>query len=157
MANPVTLEEIASWLDELSIDAYRCENCQALHLSHLQNLRDVYDAKLELVDDVLNFIIITEIKMSAIVPLLAELSQINANLSLVKAYLDIADDNYPKLNFSYALHGGEGILAEQFASMLAIVEDEVLQVISELNSYDLLTYRDSLSDDKTERTDHVLH
>lgn len=141
-------ENVMSWLDELNIAYYQCENCQALHIPHIQMLNDVYDAKVDLVDDVVYYTIIAEIKPSAILTLIAELSQINAASPLVKVYLDIQDDNYPKLMISHALSCGEGISLSQFALFLLQIEEEALQVISELKNCDFVV-NNSTSDSVT--------
>lgn len=131
-------EKVMSWLDELNIGYYQCENCQALHIPHIQMLNDVYDAKVDLVDDVIYYTIITEIRPSAILTLVSELSQINAASPLVKVYLDMQDDNYPKLMIAHALSCGEGISLNQFSLFLLQIEEEALQVISELKNCDFL-------------------
>lgn len=144
------LPMITSWLTELSIDSYQCGYCNALHLSHLKKVDHVFDAKVELIDEVIFFVITTEIRASAITSLLTELSQINLSSTFVKVYLEIADDSSPKMVFRHTVDCKEGITRAQFSAFLTCVEDEALQIISELNSYELLSEQDSLADDLTE-------
>ena len=49
------LDTLRHWLDELGINFFECDNCQALHLPHMQNFDGVFDAKVDLVNDVVLF------------------------------------------------------------------------------------------------------
>jgi hypothetical protein len=90
------LDTLRQWLDELGISFFECDSCQALHLPHMQNFEGIFDAKLDLVDNVVLFSALAEVKPSALLPLSADLSAINASSLTVKAFLDIQDDNLPK-------------------------------------------------------------
>ena len=87
------LDTLRQWLDELGISFFECDSCQALHLPHMQNFEGIFDAKLDLVDNVVLFSALAEVKPSALLPLSADLSAINASSLTVKAFLDIQDDN----------------------------------------------------------------
>ena len=92
-----SLDTLRSWLDSLGVSFFECDTCQALHLPHMQNFDGVFDAKIDLVDDVILFSALAEVKPSALLPLACDLSAINAGSLTVKAFLDIQDDNLPKL------------------------------------------------------------
>jgi hypothetical protein len=49
------LDTLRHWLDELGINFFECDSCQALHLPHMQNFDGIFDAKLDLVDNVVLF------------------------------------------------------------------------------------------------------
>lgn len=76
---------------------FECDTCQALHIPHMQNFDGVFDAKLDLINDVVLFSALAEVKPSALLALASDLSAINASSLTVKAFLDIQDDNLPKL------------------------------------------------------------
>jgi hypothetical protein len=103
------LDTLRQWLDELGISFFECDSCQALHLPHMQNFDGIFDAKLDLVDNVVLFSALAEVKPSALLPLSADLSAINASSLTVKAFLDIQDDNLPKLVVCQALTVGVGV------------------------------------------------
>ena len=91
------LDTLRQWLDDLGMSFFECDNCQALHLPHMQNFDGVFDAKIDLIDNTILFSAMAEVRPSAVLPLAADLSAINASSLTVKAFLDMQDDNLPKL------------------------------------------------------------
>ncbi|QIQ21219.1 YbjN domain-containing protein [Zophobihabitans entericus] len=142
-----SFEQIMSWLDEAGIGYYQCEHCQALHIKHIQSLNDVYDAKIDFIDDILYYTLIAEVRPSAVPTLMTELSQINAASPIIKAYLDIQDDSSPKLVLLHSVNCGEGLSVNQFSLFLLRVEEDALQVINEVKNCDLLAYVDQDNND----------
>ncbi|WP_039056405.1 YbjN domain-containing protein [Enterobacter sp. Bisph1] len=132
------LDTLRHWLDELGINFFECDNCQALHLPHMQNFEGVFDAKVDLVTDVVLFTAMAEVKPSALLALAADLSAINASSLTVKAFIDIQDDNLPKLVVCQSLSIGPGIAAEQFAWFMRQSEEQISMVIMEANAHQLL-------------------
>ncbi|WP_342321357.1 YbjN domain-containing protein [Kosakonia sp. BYX6] len=132
------LDTLRHWLDELGINFFECDNCQALHLPHMQNFDGVFDAKIDLVNDVLLFTAMAEVKPSALLALAADLSAINASSLTVKAFLDIQDDNLPKLVVCQSLFVGPGVVFEQFAWFMRQSEEQISMVIMEANAHQLL-------------------
>lgn len=94
------LDTLRQWLDDLGMSFFECDNCQALHLPHMQNFDGVFDAKIDLIDNTILFSAMAEVRPSAVLPLAADLSAINASSLTVKAFLDMQDDNLPKLVFA---------------------------------------------------------
>ena len=125
------LDTLRHWLDELGINFFECDSCQALHLPHMQNFDGIFDAKLDLVDNVVLFSALAEVKPSALLGLSADLSAINASSLTVKAFLDIQDDNLPKLVVCQALSVGVGITVEQFGWFFRQSEEQISMVILE--------------------------
>lgn len=123
------LDTLRQWLDELGISFFECDSCQALHLPHMQNFEGIFDAKLDLVDNVVLFSALAEVKPSALLPLSADLSAINASSLTVKAFLDIQDDNLPKLVVCQALTVGVGVTIDQFAWFFRQSEEQISMVI----------------------------
>ena len=109
------LDTLRQWLDDLGMSFFECDNCQALHLPHMQNFDGVFDAKIDLIDNTILFSAMAEVRPSAVLPLAADLSAINASSLTVKAFLDMQDDNLPKL-----------------------VEEQISMVILEANAHQLL-------------------
>ncbi|MEQ0266302.1 YbjN domain-containing protein [Klebsiella sp. CN_Kp073] len=134
------LDTLRHWLDELGISFFECDSCQALHLPHMQNFDGIFDAKIDLLDNVVLFSALAEVKPSALLPLSADLSAINASSLTVKAFLDIQDDNLPKLVVCQALPVGAGVTLEQFAWFFRQSEEQVSMVILEAGA-NLLLYK----------------
>lgn len=132
------LDTLRHWLDELGISFFECDSCQALHLPHMQNFDGIFDAKIDLLDNVVLFSALAEVKPSALLPLSADLSAVNASSLTVKAFLDIQDDNLPKLVVCQALPVGAGVTLEQFAWFFRQSEEQVSMVILEAGANQLL-------------------
>lgn len=156
----ITLSElslISEWLKKLNVEFYQCDSCLALHLSYLQKLDGVADAKVELIDNVVMMSVIADIKSSAIMSLMAELSQINLSTFFAKVYLDVKDNSEARIVFSYSLHMTDGLTFNQFSMSLASLEEEALQVIGELHSCDLLSNKHHSSDELHSSVFHTFH
>ncbi|QKJ86564.1 Sensory transduction regulator [Paramixta manurensis] len=132
------LDVLRRWLDQQSITWFECDACQALHLPHMQNFEGVFDAKLDLVDDVILFSALAEVKPTALIPLVADLSQINASSLTVKAFLDIQDDNLPKLIVCQSIIASAGLTFGQFAGFMKQSEEQISMVIMEAFANNLL-------------------
>lgn len=132
------LDTLRQWLDELGISFYECDTCQALHLPHMQNFEGLYDAKIDLVDDIVLFSAMAEVKPSALLALASDLSAINASSLTIKAFLDIQDDNLPKLVVCQSLYAEPGIAFKQFAAFMRQSEEQISMVILEASAHQLL-------------------
>jgi len=126
------------WLDQLGISFFECDSCQALHLPHMQNFDGVFDAKLDIVDNVILFSALAEVKPTALIPIVADLSQINASSLTVKAFIDIQDDNLPKLIVCQSLAIAEGVTEEQIGYFLQQAEEQMSMIILEAHANDML-------------------
>ncbi|RJT47624.1 YbjN domain-containing protein [Rahnella woolbedingensis] len=126
------------WLDQLGISFFECDSCQALHLPHMQNFDGIFDAKLDIVDNVILFSALAEVKPTALIPLVADLSSINASSLTIKAFVDIQDDNLPKLIVCQSLTIAVGVTEEQFAFFLQQAEEQMSMIILEAHANDLL-------------------
>lgn len=132
------LDTLRQWLDDLGMSFFECDNCQALHLPHMQNFDGVFDAKIDLIDNTILFSAMAEVRPSAVLPLAADLSAINASSLTVKAFLDMQDDNLPKLVVCQSLSVMQGVTYEQFAWFVRQSEEQISMVILEANAHQLL-------------------
>lgn len=133
-----TLDTLRQWLDDMGISFFECDTCQALHIPHMQNFDGVFDAKLDLINDVVLFSALAEVKPSALLALASDLSAINASSLTVKAFLDIQDDNLPKLVVCQSLCAGAGVSIQQFAWFLRQSEEQISMVMMEASAHHLL-------------------
>lgn len=85
----------------------------------MQNFDGIFDAKIDLINDVILFSALAEVKPSALLALASDLSAINASSLTVKAFLDIQDDNLPKLVVCQSLFSGAGLSFKQFRLVYA--------------------------------------
>lgn len=133
-----TLDTLRQWLDDAGITFFECDSCQALHLPHMQNFDGIFDAKIDLINDVILFSALAEVKPSALLALASDLSAINASSLTVKAFLDIQDDNLPKLVVCQSLFSGAGLSFKQFSRFMRLSEEQISMVMMEANAHHLL-------------------
>lgn len=122
---------VRRWLDQQNIIWFECDACQALHLPHMQNFDGIFDAKIDLIDDVILFSALAEVKPTALIPLVGDLSQINASSLTIKAFIDIQDDNLPRLIVCQSLSVGAGVTFGQFAHFMKQSEEQISMVVLE--------------------------
>lgn len=133
-----TLDTLRQWLDDAGITYFECDSCQALHLPHMQNFDGIFDAKIDLINDVILFSALAEVKPSALLALASDLSAINASSLTVKAFLDVQDDNLPKLVVCQSLFSGAGVSFKQFSWFMRLSEEQISMVMMEASAHHLL-------------------
>ncbi len=151
------LAMLRRWLDQLNILYFECDSCQALHLPHMQNFDGVFDAKVDLVDNVILFSALAEVKPSALIPLVGDLSQINASSLTVKAFIDVQDDNLPKLIVCQSFSVAAGMTLEQFRHFMQQSEEQISMVILEAGANNLLFIGEEEEDSAARVTTSHLH
>ncbi|RAU32707.1 YbjN domain-containing protein [Enterobacter sp. RIT418] len=151
-----TLDTLRQWLDDAGITFFECDSCQALHLPHMQNFDGIFDAKIDLINDVILFSALAEVKPSALLALASDLSAINASSLTVKAFLDIQDDNLPKLVVCQSLLSGAGLSFKQFSAFMHMSEEQISMVMMEANAHHLL-YSAEDDAENTDASPNFLH
>jgi len=151
------LDVLRRWLDQQSITWFECDSCQALHLPHMQNFDGVFDAKLDLVDNVILFSALAEVKPTALIPLVGDLSQINASSLTVKAFLDIQDDNLPKLIVCQSLSVSAGVTPTQFVHFMKQSEEQISMIVMEAFANNLLMIGEEDDRTPTVNSQSMLH
>ncbi|ALB71284.1 YbjN domain-containing protein [Cronobacter muytjensii] len=152
-----TLDTLRRWLDNLGVSFFECDTCQALHLPHMQNFDGVFDAKIDLVDNVVLFSAMAEIKPSALLTVASDLSAINAGSLTLKAFLDIQDDNLPKLVVCQTLLVEVGVTAEQFGAFFRQSEQQTSMVIMEARAQQLIYTPEEDEKGEAVVNNHFLH
>lgn len=152
-----SLDTLRSWLDSLGVSFFECDTCQALHLPHMQNFDGIFDAKIDLLDNIILFSALAEVKPSALLSLSCDLSAINAGSLTVKAFLDIQDDNLPKLVVCQSLSAAVGVTFEQFGAFFQQSEEQISMVILEASAHQLLYTAEEGVSAESERHIHLLH
>jgi len=150
------LDTLRQWLDDLGMSFFECDNCQALHLPHMQNFDGVFDAKIDLIDNTILFSAMAEVRPSAVLPLAADLSAINASSLTVKAFLDMQDDNLPKLVVCQSLSASVGLTFPQFAAFIQQSEEQISMVMLEASAHHLL-YNAEEGAEQPESAGNFLH
>ncbi|WP_406706477.1 YbjN domain-containing protein [Sodalis sp.] len=151
------LDILRRWLEKLNLSFYECDSCQALHLTHMQNFDGIFDAKVDLVDNVILFSAMAEVRPTALIGLVGDLSQINASSLTVKAFIDIQDDNLPKLVACQALVSAAGVTLGQFRHFMQQAEEQISMLIMEARANDLLFMGEEDDSDAHAPSTPVIH
>lgn len=132
------ISQLREWLDQLKTSYFECDSCAALHLPHMQNIDGIFDAKLDIINNVLVLSALAELKPTAIVTLVANISQINASSLTAKVFLEINNENLPKLIVSQSFSLEAGMTYRQFCHFLQQAEDQISSIVFEIYSNNLL-------------------
>ncbi|MDV2858594.1 YbjN domain-containing protein [Oceanimonas smirnovii] len=110
----LTAEIAMRWLVAGHIDHYICENCHGIHLAELQELDGILESRLFVEHE--DAIVTTEVEIrpTALLMLMADLGRLNMNYPSLKIFVDIVDDNLPRLIVANYLHTQAGIEQHQF-------------------------------------------
>ena len=144
------------WLAKMNLAFFECDSCQALHLPHMQNFDGIFDAKVDLIDNVILFSAMAEVRPTALIALVGDLSQINASSLTVKAFVDIQDDNLPKLVACQSLSTEVGITFTQFRNFIHQAEEQISMLILEARANDLLLMEEDESAAEPKNTAPVI-
>lgn len=132
------ISQLREWLDQLKTSYFECDSCAALHLPHMQNIDGIFDAKLDIINNVLVLSALAELKPTAIITLVANISQINASSLTAKVFLEINNENLPKLIVSQSFSLEAGMTYRQFCHFLQQAEDQISSIVFEIYSNNLL-------------------
>ncbi|PHM61339.1 YbjN domain-containing protein [Xenorhabdus ishibashii] len=132
------LSILRTWLEQLKISYFENDSGSILHLPHMQNIDGLFDAKIDLLGDVVLLSALAEVRPTAIIPLVANLSQINACSLTVKAFIDVQDESLPKLIVCQAFPIAAGMTFKQFSNFMQQGEEQIANVIFEIHSNNLL-------------------
>ena len=132
------ISQLREWLDQLKTSYFECDSCAALHLPHMQNIDGIFDAKLDIINNVLVLSALAELKPTAIITLVANNSQINASSLTAKVFLEINNENLPKLVVSQSFSLGAGMTYRQFSHFIQEAEEQISSIVFEIFSNNLL-------------------
>ncbi len=151
------LNVLRNWLDTLNIHWFECDSCKALHLQNMQNFDGIFDVKIDLIDEIILFSALAEVKPTALIPLVANLSHINASSLTAKAFVDIQDDDLPHLVVCQTLDASASISYQQFVHFIKRSEDQTLMIMAEACSDHLLMSEEDDSIKMYEKASLSLH
>lgn len=143
------ISQLREWLDQLKTSYFECDSCAAIHLPHMQNIEGIFDAKLDIINNVLVLSALAELKPTAIVTLVANISQINASSLTAKIFLEINNENLPKLIVSQSFSLEAGMTYRQFCHFLQQTEDQISSIVFEIYSNNLLYGNQDEFDEET--------
>lgn len=130
--------QLETWLNSAGVAFYLCDQCNGLHISGLQELEGVSDARLFIEPWGILFSAELVIRPVALLPLAADLGRLSVDYPLVKLFLDIVDDAMPQLVAGTSLMTGAGVSDAQFRLFIATAMEAMRQLASEALHLDYL-------------------
>ena len=131
----LTAETAMRWLSAGYIEHYVCENCHGIHLSELQELEGVLESRLFVEQEGALLTSEIEIRPTALLVLVADLGRLNMNYPNLKVFVDIVDDNLPRLIVADYMHTQAGLDQAQFTWIVqqtVIATQQLLFEVGEL-------------------------
>jgi hypothetical protein len=108
-----SFEVVMRWLTQGQIPHYLCEQCHGIHIVDIQSLEGVLESRLFVESEGLMFTTELEIRPVGLLPLVAELGRLNMNYPTLKIFVDVVDDNLPRLMICDTIHIAAGLTDEQ--------------------------------------------
>lgn len=129
---------LAQWLDDLGISHYICDHCSALHLSASDEGSDVPEQRLFIEEWGLLLSVEFQIRPVALLPLVAEMGQMNINYPTLKIFVDVLDDAIPQLVAGATMLAGAGLSREQFGLFVSSNGEMLADLHGNLQQMDCL-------------------
>lgn len=108
-----SFEVVMRWLSQGQFPHYLCDQCHGIHVVDLQSLEGVLESRLFVENDGIMFTTELEIRPTALLPLVADLGRLNMNYPALKVFVDVVDDNLPRLMICDSLATAAGLTDEQ--------------------------------------------
>ena len=135
---PPSTALIEQWLAAMGLGHYTCDHCSALHITAVQGAEGTLENRLFVEEWGLLLSTEFQVRPMAMLPLVAELGQINTNYPTLKLFLDIVDDAVPQLVAGATVLTGAGINADQFALFMSTSLDAIAALAGDLQQMDCL-------------------
>ncbi|MGL5030461.1 MAG: YbjN domain-containing protein [Aeromonas sp.] len=114
MMNIPSSEMVMRWLQQARIEHYVCDQCHGIHIVSLQSVEGIQESRIFVEEEGLLFSSELEVRPSAMLPVLADLGRLNMQYPTLKVFLDIVDDNLPRLVVGHTIFTNAGLSVEQF-------------------------------------------
>jgi hypothetical protein len=135
--------QLESWLNRAGVAFYLCDQCNGLHISGVQELEGVTDARLFLEPWGILFSTELVVRPVALLPLVADLGRLSVDYPILKVFLDVVDDAMPQLVGGASLLTGAGISDAQFRLFISNVMEAMRQLAAEALHLDYLLLDDN--------------
>lgn len=130
--------QLEHWMNRAGISFYLCDQCNGLHISAVQEVEGVADARLFI--EPWGILFSTELVMRpvALLPMAADLGRLNIDYPTLKLFLDVVDDAMPQLVAGAMWLTGAGIDEGQFRLFMNTTIEAVRQLATECIHLDYL-------------------
>ena len=127
-----TAETAMRWLNAGYIDHYVCDNCHSIHFSELQSLEGILESRLVVEQEGAIISSEIEVRPTSLLTLMADLGRLNMNYPSLKVFVDIVDDNFPRLVVAHYLHTQTGLEQDAFTWVVQHTLQSTQQLLHEV-------------------------
>ncbi len=125
-----------SWLDDMNEAHFICGDCDGVHLSRIQEIATVLESRLFVEDYGILLTSEAAIRPSLMISLVGEMSNINAGFPFLKVFVDVVDQELPRLVIANTLLIGKtGVTQEQFEQFIETTLLASEELFSEARPY----------------------
>ncbi|MFL0798688.1 MAG: YbjN domain-containing protein [Cellvibrionaceae bacterium] len=122
---------VIKWLDDIKLDNYICAQCHGIHISDIQTMEGVMDSRLFVEAEGVMASTEISIRPTGLLPLMADLGRLNMDFAHLKIFVDIQDQDLPKLIICDHLLAGAGVSQEQFTFFMDVYVPATIDVIKQ--------------------------
>lgn len=126
-----SFEVVMRWLTEGQIPNYLCDQCHGIHIVDVQSLDGVLESRLFVENEGLMFTTELEVRPVGLLPLVADLGRLNMSYPTLKIFVDVVDDNLPRLMVCNTLQLGAGLTPEQLQLFMSTAMTAMKQLYGE--------------------------
>ncbi|WP_167386795.1 YbjN domain-containing protein [Aeromonas cavernicola] len=154
MMNIPSSEMIMRWLQQARIEHYICDQCHGIHVVSLQSVDGVQESRIFVEEEGLLFSSELELRPSALLSLVAELGRLNMEYPSLKIFLDVVDDNLPRLVVGHTVFTKAGLSAEQFVLFVQSTIAATHELVAECERLGVLNVADAAEIDVSQESVH---
>ncbi|GAA4493889.1 YbjN domain-containing protein [Pseudaeromonas paramecii] len=137
---------IIRWLQQGQIPHYMCDQCHGIHMVDVQSMEGVLESRLFVESEGLLLSTELEVRPSGLLLLVSELGRLNMNYPALKIFVDVVDDNLPRLMVCASAYIEAGMTPEQLTLFVQRTLAATQQLISECEQLGVLNPPESGSD-----------
>ena len=126
-----SFEVVMRWLSDGQIPHYLCDQCHGIHIVDVQSLDGVLESRLFVENEGLMFTTELEVRPVGLLPLVADLGRLKMNYPTLKIFVDVVDDNLPRLMVCNTLQLGAGLSPEQLQLFMTTAMTAMKQLYGE--------------------------
>ena len=126
-----SFEVVMRWLTEGQIPHYLCDQCHGIHIVDVQSLDGVLESRLFVENEGLMFTTELEVRPVGLLPLVADLGRLNMSYPTLKIFVDVVDDNLPRLMVYNTLQLDAGLTPEQLQLFMSTAMTAMKQLYGE--------------------------
>lgn len=129
-------DQMMSWLDKMNETHFICGDCDGVHLARIQEIAADLESRLFVEDYGILMTSEAAIRPSLMISLVGEMSNINAGYPFLKVFVDVVDQELPRLVIANTLLVGKtGVTQEQFEQFVETTLLASEELFSEARPY----------------------